>query len=355
MIGGKHMAEIIVLDPDLAALENHKSKLLNSKEQNNILFTNYPEQALEWIAQREIGLILMENEMDVLSAIELSDMIKALNSDIVQLLMVEVTNIPTVLQTLNSADIYEILLKPFKFSEDIDEPIARGLAEYERRKDIGTRYYKVRDNTKFLMDEYDKLTRENYKRIKDYSNVLAAFTGIIYGNLKTWGEQNIVPEDELIRVKQFVRSIVREYVDNYVFKFESFEEKQQHLYELFNDKSIQSEIRIKNNVKQEISEQKSRDIFFAIYLMGILCKNTLTRYALDVSIEKQAGYYIVKMICDPAYSSINGEMLYVDEKTIRTLMHQIVENCLKRNFVKSMKGYNSNPYIAVVTAVMDSN
>jgi hypothetical protein len=46
-------------------------------------------------------------------------------------------------------------------------------------------------------------------------------------------------------------------------------------------------------------------------------------------------------------------MVYAEQNPlIRGLMHEVVEVCLKKVFVKSMKGYNENPFVAVATTVI---
>ena len=348
------MSAIIILEPDVELLEQHKVKLQNLEDDYEILYTSYPEQALEWIEKKEIMVLLMECDMGILSAVELSDMLKISNPDLVQMLMTEVTDIGAVLDVLNKTSIYEILLKPFKFAEDIEKPVLRGVEEYNRRKSVLMGSSKVKGSTKTFIEEYDKLRSENYKQTRDYSNLLAAVTGIVSGNVKFWGEQKGFEEDETIWIERFVRNIVKEYVDTYIFQKYNLTSGMEHIHELFDNEATQSTVKIENRFQGEISENREKDFYFVIYLMAYLCRITLSRFQLNVIIDVQDNYYVVKLACDPNYSSLNGKMLYSEIQTeIRQIMHELVDACMKKIFVKSIKGFHENPYIAVVTAVVD--
>jgi hypothetical protein len=317
-----------------------------------IWYTALPEQAMEWINQEDIGVVITEDDMGIMNALEFSDMFRLSRPDLVHILMTEVVDIPYILDVLNRANIYNIILKPFSFAEDLEKPINDGIKEHERRKRASGVISNMQGSATNFAQEFDKLRSENYKRTRDYSNLYTAFSGIVHGNLATWGDKLSIPEEEYIRAKYFVQDIVKHYVTSYIFSQQDFAERKKQMETEFLNEAHQSFLKIQNNIDSNIPQNKIQDILFSIYLMAHLSKYILTQYQIIANIDYSEGYYVIRIQCDPKCSMINGKMVYAEQnEKIRQLMHEIVDACLKKVFVKSMKGYKDNPFVAVATTV----
>ncbi|SFP94847.1 Response regulator receiver domain-containing protein [Lachnospiraceae bacterium XBB1006] len=346
------MADVLILEPHQGSLEKYKKMLHALESRITIWYTPLPEQAMEWINQEDIGVVITENDMGIMDANEFSDMFRLSNPNLVHILMTEVVDIPYILNVLNTANIYEIILKPFSFAEDLVRPIEEGLKEHERRKLTNGAVSSMHGSATEFAQQFDELRSENYKRTRDYSNLYTAFSGIVHGNLSTWGDKLGIREDEYIRIKYFVQEIVKHYVTSYIFSQDDFAKRKADIELAFANDSHKSFLKIQNNVQGDISQNKVQDIFFSIFLMAHLCKYVLAQYQIYANIDYSEGYYIIRIQSDPKYSMLNGTMVYKEQnEKIRQLMHEIVDACLKKVFVKSMKGYKDNPFVAVATTV----
>lgn len=347
------MADVLILEPHPGSLEKYKKMLHGLEAKYTIHYTSYPEQAMEIINQNKIGVLVTENEMGIVNALEMSDMFRLTEPNMVHILMTEVYDIPSVLELLNESQIFEIILKPLSFAEELIKPIEAAMVEHERRCLVNGAVADIKGSASQFADKFDKLRSENYKRSRDYTNLYVAFSGIVHGNLKTWAEKQNIKEEDYIRVKFFVQEIVKQYINGYIFSQKSFEERKKELEEQFFNEANKSTLVIQKNVNGEIPQNQVQDIFFASFLMAYLCKFLLTRYQVVVNVDQTDKYYVIRIQCDPSYSSLNDKMVYAEQNpVIRQLMHEIVDVCLKKIFVKSMKGYKENPFVAVATTVV---
>lgn len=348
------MADILILDPNEGAMEKYKSMLKSMSKEYSIIYTTYPEQAMELLREREIAVVLSENDMEILNAIELSEMLELMHPEIVQLLMTEVSDIPKVLATLNKANIFEILLKPFKFAEDMEEPIKRAMQEYNRRiSDAGISQQTRAQIYNYDM-EYDRLRQERFKRSRDYSSLYSALGGIVEANLDTWVNAKDVSEQDRLRVKEFIQQIVKEFVNVFIFGNKSFEEYCEKLKVEYENEMNQCAFRMENHCESSISARKSKELYFAVFLMEHLCRYTLLKYNISVSVDTSQDFYVVRFFCDPGEGVIQGKMVYKEAvECIRDMMHEITDCCLKKLYTKSIKGYQGNPYVAAMTVLME--
>ena len=348
------MADILILDPSEGAMEKYKTMLGNMEKEYNILYTTYPEQAMELLSEREIAVVLTENDMGILNAVELSEMLGVMHPEIVQLLMTEVNEIPKVLTTLNNANIFEILLKPFKFAEDMEEPLRRAMQEYEQRISQADTTSHSKEQIYNYDMEYDRLRQERFKRSRDYSSLYTALGGIVEGNVDTWNISAEVSGQDRLRLKEFIQQIVKEYVDVFIFGDRSFEELRSKLLANYEQGAHECGFRFENRCETQISGRKAEELYFAVFLMEHLCRSTLLKYRIGVALDTASHFYVIRFYCDPQDGAIQGNLVYKENvECIRTVMHEITEYCLKKLYTKSIKGYKGNPYVAVVTVLME--
>lgn len=348
------MADILVLEPNEESMEKCKTMLGNLEKEYNILFTSYPEKVMELLSEREIAVIITEDDMGILNAVELSEMLKLMHPEIVQLLMTEVRDVSKVLTTLNHADIYEIILKPFRFSEDIEEPIRRALQEHEQRVTAAGASGQNKTQIYQYDMEYDRLKQARFKRSRDYSSLYSALGGIVEGNVDSWVETGRLSKEERLRIKEFIQQIVKEYVDVFIFGNQNFQE--------YCDKRLRGsgkdlgacEIQVENHCVSEISNRKDKELYYGIFLMEHLCKHTLLNYNSKVLVDSSDPFYVIRFFCDPKAGGLQGQVVYKEDvEILRKLMHEITECCLKKLYTKSMKGYKGNPYVAAITVLME--
>ncbi|MCR4956280.1 MAG: hypothetical protein K6A30_06325 [Lachnospiraceae bacterium] len=346
------MADILILDYEL---DVYKRNLTSLEGKYNFLYTNKAEQAMEWLEEKEIAVIIAEKDMEIITINEISDMVSFSHPETVLLLATDVYVVEDVLDILNECSIFEIVLKPFRFAEDIMDPIIRAVHEHELRVKRYAVKRQSKKDAKGIIEESDKLKKELYKRANDYSNLFISFRGIVEGNALSWGKEDEVELDDCNKYRDFVDELCKEYVNSYIFSQNTLKDWEEKLKKQFTNENNQCGIEINFSAIQGISRKKAKDVYFFIYMMAHLCKATLTKYDIKVTVEEDQQVLLVKVYNDPKLSMLGGSMLYATEdERVRKAMHRVIFDCMKRIYVKSMKGYENNPYIASATIVMDN-
>jgi len=320
----------------------------------DIHYVDFPEQALELITTLDIGVLVSELQMDVMSADELFMLTESLRPNTVKILMTEVLNQGDFLSLYNHYDIFSIVLKPLKFTEDIINPVKEGIDEYHKRVAASRYVSETKENTRKVTESFDQLKKENIKRSREYSNIYTAFCGLMEANLTGLSNDSAFDEEERRSLKRFIQNITRAYIDTFVFSDKNNQELWQSLIEEFTNEAHGSTVTTTLNEGFSVSNKKAKEIYFAGYLMCQLCRSTLTKYTIVTSLDLQQGYYIFKFVCDLKESSLDGKIMYSEtNKRVRKVMHSLVSEILSKIYTKSVKGYEDNPYVGLVMIAAD--
>lgn len=117
---------ICIVDDDAANVE-YFSRVL--QEYETVSFTD-SHSALDYCREKEIDLVLADQKMPGLSGIELIKEIMKIHSDFIGIIVSAYTDIPDLIEAVNSNIIYKYIVKPFSH-EALLLQIKRGLETLE--------------------------------------------------------------------------------------------------------------------------------------------------------------------------------------------------------------------------------
>jgi hypothetical protein len=346
---------ILLLEPDKAHAEKCQGILSELPEDVEVIITSYPEDAMQLIEDKEISVLISEFDIGVMSAEELFSMMSLSSPKTVLMLMTEVTDTEHVLNMYNHAMFFELILKPLNFPEELLDPLYRAMSEYEKRCEAT---YDVKDHeisAKRYITDYDTLKKELQKRIKDYSFIYQIFSGMIEGNIAEYGKLHSLKDIDTLHIKAFAQGLIAEYIRVFIFGDKNYEGYMARISELFDNKTTGSKVTIENHATSELSDSQVKSFYFFVYLCAYLSKNMFSIYKINATIDEKEDTYVYRAANDLEISKINGELIYIeDNKHVRDMYHTITDTLLKTVFLKTMKGYEENPYFMLVMLGKDS-
>ena len=346
---------ILLLEPDRAYADKCQGILSELPEDVEIIITSYPEDAMQLIEDKEISILISEFDVGIMSAEELFTLMSVSSPKTVLMLMTEVTDTEPVLTMYNHAMFYELILKPINFPEELLDPLYRAMAEYERRCEAT---YDVKDHeisAKRYISDYDTLKQELHKRIKDYSFIYQIFSGMVESNMVEYAAIHSLKEAEVMHIKAFAQGLMEEYIRVFVFGDKTYEGYLERLSWLFDNKTSGSAVKVENHAVSELTDAKIKAFYFFVYLCAYLSKSMFAVYKISATIDEKEDTYVYRAGNDLESSKVNGSLVYIEEnKLVRDMYHSITDTLLKTVFLKTMKGYEENPYFMLVMLGKDS-
>ena len=337
---------ILIIDSNAESMNKYRSMLSSIDEE--IIFCTLPEQSFEYIEMKDINVIISELDLDIMTAEDIFSGLEIRHPEIVQMIMTEEVDTERILKLKNESNLFEILLKPFRFNEDMVEPLKRGIEENKKRIKDAEIIANANKSISNFRNEYNSLKELRNKRINDYYNVYLTFSGLLESNIKSLQDSYYYDDSASRRLKLFTLSLIKEFDSTYIFEGRPFDKQIQRLKELFNNELSSSEIIITNNIKEEISLLNGNNIYFTIFAMATLVKSLLSKYRIVVSIDSKDGIAITRFVCDLQYSTLNNTIIFSEtDENIRDLMHNIVGEVIKEINIKTIKGYDNNPFISI--------
>ena len=84
------------------------------REHLQLMSTTEPQEALEWIVDNEVAVLVSDYEMPLMNGIELSSRVRELSPTTVRVLLTGHLDIETALASINEGEIYRFLPKPLR-------------------------------------------------------------------------------------------------------------------------------------------------------------------------------------------------------------------------------------------------
>ncbi|MCR5373961.1 MAG: hypothetical protein K6E39_01140, partial [Lachnospiraceae bacterium] len=104
-----------------------------------------------------------------------------------------------------------------------------------------------------------------------------------------------------------------------------------------------------------LDDYKIKQLYFFAFLCSYLSKNMFAVYRINVTIDEKDDMYVFRASNDLKVSKIGGEYVYNENnKYVREMYHKITDVLLKSVFLRTMKGYEENPYFMLVMIGKDS-
>ncbi|MDD2709578.1 MAG: PAS domain S-box protein [Verrucomicrobiae bacterium] len=125
-----HRSKVIIVDDEKGML--HSCQRLLRKEPFETLLTSSSEEALQWLAQPGVSVLLTDLKMPFMSGIDLIEKAKKISADIVCLILSGEADMHMALEAINRGTVYRFLTKPCH-DEEFRLAIRQAVA---RHKDI---------------------------------------------------------------------------------------------------------------------------------------------------------------------------------------------------------------------------
>lgn len=336
---------IIILDSNEGSLNRCKSILNNVDLSEEVLYTVFPEQAMSWFSKEVISVFITEMNLDVMSCVEISEMLRMLHPETVLLLMTEVDYTESVVPYLNEGDFYEIILKPLRFTEDLEQPITNALKEHAIRKAKIDDENTLKKTKEKIIDARRQVQIDVKKREKDVSNICRFIQGVCDANIRHSLELGKYDEAERKLFNKFIERVMVEYLNCFVFRKYSFEEYEKKIKNDFGTIDSDNKVELRLMEPEQLDNQAGVRALFGVYVLAELATLLLGRFSLMTSIEYKEQTIITKAICDLNYSKVDGKLIYNTNNTsVMEQMHTFAYNILSSKYNKVVKGYNDNPF-----------
>ena len=346
---------ILLLEPEKAHLDKCLGILSELPDNVEVIGTVYPEEAVSIIEEKDVSVLISEFDIGIMSAEELFTMLELSSPKTVLMLMTEVAEPDAVLKMYNRVMFYELILKPINFPEDLLDPVYRAINEYEKRQDAT---HDVKDHeisAKRYISDYDSLKKELNKRIKDYSFIYHIFSGMVEGNVTAAAAVNGFKEAEINHIRTFAQGLMEEYVRTFIFGDRSYDGYIERLSYLFDNTASGAKVIVENHANTALDDYKIKQLYFFAFLCSYLSKNMFAVYRINVTIDEKDDMYVFRASNDLKVSKIGGEYVYNENnKYVREMYHKITDVLLKSVFLRTMKGYEENPYFMLVMIGKDS-
>jgi DNA-binding NtrC family response regulator len=100
-------------DPEVARTLARSLK----REQLNPMSTTEPEEALEWVLENDVAVLISDFEMPLMNGIELAARVKKLRPTTVRILMTAHVTADTAMRGINTGGVFRFVPKPFDLAQ----------------------------------------------------------------------------------------------------------------------------------------------------------------------------------------------------------------------------------------------
>ncbi|MFT5722244.1 MAG: PAS domain S-box-containing protein/hemerythrin-like metal-binding protein [Motiliproteus sp.] len=128
-------------DEDIVIVLNDEQQVLNAVRRAlhyspyRLLLTTAPEQALEWLASYDVGVVITDQRMAAISGVEFLRKIKLAYPDTSRIILSGYTDLKIVTQAINEGSVFRFLSKPWD-AEDLKAHIDEGFYYYKLRRSL---------------------------------------------------------------------------------------------------------------------------------------------------------------------------------------------------------------------------
>ncbi|HET9990276.1 MAG TPA: response regulator [Kofleriaceae bacterium] len=95
--------------------------------QSQVMSTTEPEEALEWVLDNEVAVLLSDVEMPLMNGIELAERVKQLRPSTVRILMTGHVTADAAMNGINKGGVFRFVAKPFAMA-DLETAVRDGVA-----------------------------------------------------------------------------------------------------------------------------------------------------------------------------------------------------------------------------------
>jgi len=121
------MPIIVCVDDDVQVASTLARSL--RREKYNSLTTTEPDEALEWVLEHDVAVLIADFAMPVMTGIELAERVRVMRPSTVRILLTAHLSTDTAVAGINQAEIYRFVAKPFDL-EVLMSTVRQGVARH---------------------------------------------------------------------------------------------------------------------------------------------------------------------------------------------------------------------------------
>ncbi|MEG1291603.1 MAG: response regulator, partial [Lachnospiraceae bacterium] len=244
------MNTVIMVEKDSKLIINYKRMLEPYQKEIKFIYFMYPEEALEYIAQNSVSVLLSELDLPVMSGKELFDMVEMVSPTTIKIAMSQVIEVEKTLEIMNQSRIFKLILKPFFLVEDLLTPIQEAIKYYEHQEVEECYRRNVSLELEMLNKKSEELNQKLEEKKQSYTSVYDMAVGIVRTNLK-YGKVPFTEEEESLVNKVF-EGLFQEFMRYYMFEARNFIFHANYLKNMFHHPKEAQNFIIKSNTEKEI-------------------------------------------------------------------------------------------------------
>ena len=318
------MDTVVILDCDKKWIANYKRMLSSIQDPMDCRFFQRPEDAIQFLTEYPAAALACEQDMPFMSGIEVFQMVDMLSPETVKVIITENKDVAKTLDTINSSQVYRLIVKPFFMVEDIEKPLREALAYYQEGKKQEEAGRQKELQLESLEQRISGLSKELDGKRQRYAVFSQVAEGMIQGNL---GREFVgLSQEEAAFAAQACEALLQEFMRYYMFEQHGCQYHMKYLTQFFHRPKEGYIFQLSSQAEGEIPPEMMSRIGYGMFLMGYLCQKVLSECQVAMGIRKEEGGYALRMAC--RYPQ-DGSAFRISSPRLRQILGHVVEKVAK--------------------------
>jgi len=159
------------------------------REPYKILMTTHPEEALQWVRERSVALVISDHRMPEMEGTKLLSKVREINADTIRIMLTGYADMTAAQEAINDSRVYRFISKPWN-DDDLRLVVKEALRQYDLVKLNGELTGLVKEQNQELYDinrnleakveaRAQELSSLNKKLEAGYLDTINALTGVM--------------------------------------------------------------------------------------------------------------------------------------------------------------------------------
>lgn len=315
---------VLIVDDEIEILKS-LNRGLHSEPYDKI-FVSSGAQAIDAIKKdQNISVILTDMRMPGMNGLELLKLVDQINPKIVKIVLTGYTQLPQILATVNSVEIFKFMTKPWDLEIELKSTLKAAIEEYE---------FRTLEENRLISSEkkgvlYHKMLSESYEKV-DY--ILKLYDELI----KVLNQHHLITVQQLLAVKDievlghsiqhmnervhYVNRIFE--MSRYTLKTFDLNELKDTLYKGVQNLNISSDQIVVDNKYAEMVFYDNFKMLSSIVIdrLEVLHINSSGFFGLKIKVEKTQTGDVIRFTFEAGMSQKLKEVLQVQEKFVESVI-----------------------------------
>ncbi len=314
------MDTVVILDCDRKWIANYKRMLASLQPPMDCRFFQKPEDAIQFLSECPAAVVACEQDMPFMSGIEVFQMVDMLSPDTVKVVITENKDVAKTLDTINSSQVYRLIVKPFFMVEDIEKPLREALEYYQAKKGQEEEAVQKGRQLEALKQQIKGLSSCLEEKRRRYAIFSQTAGGMIWGNLSR-EFVGLSPAESEFAAKA-CEELLQEFLRYAMFEQHGCQRHLKQLTQRFHRPQQGYAFQFGSQAKGEIPPRLMARIGYGMFLLGYLCQEVLAECQAVMGIRQEEGDYLLQIACQ--YPQGNNAFR-IKNPRLRQLLGHVVE------------------------------